>query len=50
MEEVSKMMQDPTTVIYTDTSTKYGNFGAAVIKLDANGMACKAGQIAVGPN
>jgi ribonuclease HI len=49
-EEVSKVMRDPTTVIYTDASAKEGNLGAAVIMLDTNDTISRARQITVGPD
>ena len=48
-EEVSKVMRDPTTAIYTDASANNGNLGAAVVMLDTNDTVYRARQIVVGP-
>ncbi len=50
MEEVSKVMRDPTNAIYTDASAKDGYLGAAVVMLDTNDSVCRARQITVGPD
>jgi hypothetical protein len=50
IEEILKVIRDPTTTIYTDASIKDGNLGAAVVILDTNNAIYRARQITVGPD
>jgi hypothetical protein len=50
IEEVSKVIRDPTNIIYTNTSIKDKYLGVAVVILDTNNSIYRARQIIIGPD